>query len=103
MSSHQSVPFQKHHSSANHTVQDLSARVKQLECLIEAQSRSSSSVEHEALVDAYKGLLRVEAEKRLDLVAMISSFKEELAGCKKQQSDESVSRLQHRDSGSDAK
>jgi hypothetical protein len=55
------------------------------------------------LVDAYKGLLRVEAEKRLDLVAMISSFKEELAGCKKQQSDESVSRLQHRDSGSDAK
>jgi hypothetical protein len=93
MSSHQSVPFQKHHSSANHTVQDLSARVKQLECLIEAQSRSSSSVEHEALVDAYKGLLRVEAEKRLDLVAMISSFKEELADCKRQQSDGSVSRF----------
>jgi hypothetical protein len=44
------------------------------------------------LVDAYKGLLRVEAEKRLDLVAMISNFKEELAGCKKQQSDESVRR-----------
>lgn len=54
-------------------------------------------MEHEALVDAYKGLLRVEAEKRLDLVTMISSFKDEVAACKKQQSDESVSQflLQH--------
>ena len=49
-------------------------------------------MEHEALVDAYRGLLGVEAEKRLDLVAMISSFKKEPVSCKKQQSNESVSR-----------
>ena len=62
----------------------------------------SSSVKHEALVDVYRGLLRVEAEKRLDLVAVISSFKEELASCKEQQSHESVSRLHYIESLSDA-
>jgi hypothetical protein len=91
MSNHQSVPFDKHNFSADNIVEELSARVKQLECLIEAQSRSSSSVEHEALVDAYKGLLRVEAEKRLDLVAMISTFKDEVASCEMEQPQKSVS------------
>ena len=95
VSSHQSVPFDKPISLTDSIVQDLSARVRQLEGLIGLQSRSSSSIEHEALVDAYRGLLRVEAEKRLDLAAMISSFKEDLASCKKQQSDESVSQVQH--------
>lgn len=87
---------------ADKIVEDLSARVKQLECTVEAQSRSSSSVEHKALVDAYKGLLRVQAEKRLDLVAMISNFQDELAACKKKQSDESVSRLHYIESLSEA-
>ena len=42
-------------------------------------------------MDAYKGLLRVEAEKRLDLVRMITNFKGELAVCKEQLSKDSVS------------
>jgi hypothetical protein len=50
-------------------------------------------VEHEALVDAYKGLLRVEAERRLDLVAMISSFKDDLTDCRTQQFQKPVSSL----------
>jgi hypothetical protein len=78
---------------AKSLVYDLSTRVEELEVMAKSQDRSSSLAEHAALVNAYKGLLRVEAEKRLDLVAMVSSFKEEVAACKSVNSRTSVSLL----------
>ena len=91
IASSRSAPFKSRNLSADNIVEDLSARIKQLERLVAVQNRSLSSAEHQALVVTYKALLRVEAEKRLDLVAMISSFKNELASCQMEQPQKTVS------------
>lgn len=71
----------------------LSQRVGELEKTVAAQNRSLESQSHAALVDAYKSSLRAEADKRLDLVAAISTLRADMASVEVKQANKQVSHV----------
>jgi hypothetical protein len=76
---------------ADRPVDMLTQRVGQLEKTLAAQDRLSDSQSHAALVDAYKSLLRAEADKRLELVAAISTLRADMASAEVKQASKHVS------------
>ena len=75
----------------DHSVKMLTQRVGRLETDMAAKHLSSPSQDHTALVDAYKALLRVEAEKRLDLVDAISTLRADMVSVEGKKSNVQVS------------
>ena len=69
----------------------LTQRVGKLETGMAAKHLSSASQDHTALVDAYKALLRVEAEKRLDLVDAVSILRADMVSVEVRKSNGQVS------------
>jgi len=72
-------------------VKMLTQRVGKLETDLAAKDRSSASQDHTALVDAYKALLRVEADKRLDLGDAISILRADMVSVEGKKSNVQVS------------
>ena len=69
----------------------LTQRVDRLETAMAAKHLSSASQDHTALVDAYKALLRVEADRRLDLVDAISTLRADMVSVEGKKSNVQVS------------
>lgn len=79
----------------DYPVKMLTQRVGKLETDMAAKHLSSASQDHTALVDAYKALLRVEADKRLDLVDAISTLRADIVSVDVKKSNVQVSLLQY--------